>query len=87
MRRILAGERITQHKKSFSSELQKTIYTFMMQMPSRAKKVLELMNIAVIIALIYYYIAHIAGFASINHLFYRAIIIIFVTNVLLLKKI
>ena len=45
------------------------------------------MNIAVIIALIYYYIAHIAGFASINHLFYRAIIIIFVTNVLLLKKI
>ncbi len=87
VRRILAGERITQHKKSFSSELQKTIYTFMMQMPSRAKKVLELMNIAVIIALIYYYIAHIAGFASINHLFYRAIIIIFVTNVLLLKKI
>ena len=87
VRRILAGERITQGKKRFSSELQKIIYGFVATMPSRAKKLLELMNIAIIIALIYYYIANIAGFASINHIFYWLIIIIFVANVLLLKRI
>jgi hypothetical protein len=87
VRRILAGERITKGKKHFSSELQKTIYGFMANMPSRAKKLLELMNIILIIALIYYYVANIAGFANINHIFYRLIIIIFVTNVLLLKRI
>jgi hypothetical protein len=87
VRRILAGERITQGKKHFSSELQKIIYGFVATMPSRAKKLLELMNIAIIIALIYYYIANIAGFANINHIFYWLIIIIFVANVLLLKRI
>ncbi|MFA7717095.1 MAG: hypothetical protein WC875_00045 [Candidatus Absconditabacterales bacterium] len=87
VRRILAGERITQGKKHFSSEFQKTIYGFIFQMPGWVKKLLESMNIGLIVALIYYYVMNISGFANINHLFYRLIIIIFVTNVLLLKKI
>lgn len=87
VRRILAGERITKVKKHFKSEFQKIIYGFIATMPSRAKKLLELMNIVIIIALIYYYIANIAGFANINHIFYRFIIIVFVANVLLLKRI
>ncbi|MEI8091217.1 MAG: hypothetical protein WCG98_03020 [bacterium] len=87
VRRILAGERITTAKKRFSSEFQQKIYHFVFDMPSLAKKLLELMNIILIIALIYYYVVNIAGFANISHIFYRLIIIIFVMNVLLLKKI
>jgi hypothetical protein len=87
VRRILAGERITAVKKHFSSDFQKTLYHFVTEMPNLAKKVLEMMNIALIVALIYYYIVNIASFASISHLFYRLIIVIFVTNVLLLKRI
>jgi len=44
------------------------------------------MNIVIIVALIYYYVANIAGFANINHIFYWMIIIVFVVNVLLLKR-
>lgn len=87
VRRILAGERITTGKTHFSSEFQRLIYRFIAEMPSRAKKLLELMNIVLIVALIYYYIANIAGFANISHVFYRFIIIVFVANVLLLKRI
>ncbi|MCX6823268.1 MAG: hypothetical protein NTX91_04750 [candidate division SR1 bacterium] len=87
VRRILAGERITQVKKHFKSEFEKIIYRFIVEMPSRAKKLLELMNIVLIVALIYYYVANIASFANINHIFYWLIMIIFVTNVLLLKRI
>jgi len=87
VRKILAGERITQVKKYFASELQKKFYSFVLEMPPWAKKLLELMNIAIIAALIYYYISHIAGFAHINHIFYRFVIIVFVLNVLLLKRI
>lgn len=87
VRRILAGERITQVKKYFASELQKKIYAFILAMPQWAKKLLELMNIAIIATLIYYYISNIAWFAHINHLFYRFVIIVFVINVLLLKRI
>lgn len=87
VRKILAGERITAIKKQFTSAFQKKLYYFVSNMPKLAKKVLELMNILIIVALIYYYISNIAWFADINHLFYRLIIIIFVTNVLLLKRI
>jgi hypothetical protein len=87
VRRILAGERITQDKKHFSSVLQKTMYEFVVKMPERVKKLLELMNIGLIVALIYYYVVHLSGFANINHLFYRMIIIVFVSNVLLLKRV
>ncbi len=86
VRRILAGERITEVKKHFSNEFQQIIYRFIIEMPSRAKKLLELMNIVIIVALIYYYVANIAGFANINHIFYWMIIIVFVVNVLLLKR-
>lgn len=87
VRKILAGERITKVRRQFASEFQKKLYYFIEHMPNLAKKTLELMNILIIVALIYYYIANISGFVDINHVFYWLIIIIFVTNVLLLKKI
>jgi hypothetical protein len=56
-------------------------------MPKFTKQILEFVNVLLIIALIVYYVLNIASFADINHVFYRLIIAIFVSNVLLLKRI
>ncbi len=87
VRRILAGERITEAKRLFSTPWQEWLYNFVDRMPNLAKKMLELMNISLIVALIYYYVANISTFINSSHIFYWLIIIIFVTNVLLLKRI
>jgi len=86
VRRILAGERITEHK-YFSSSLTEKIYEFIATMPWRAKVILEFLNIFLIVALIIYYVMNISNFANMSHIFYRIIIVLFVINVLLLKKI
>ncbi|MFA5748200.1 MAG: hypothetical protein WC872_03770 [Candidatus Absconditabacterales bacterium] len=87
VRRILAGERITEKQTHFRSEFTQYLYEFIDQMPKFTKQILEFVNVLLIIALIVYYVLNIASFADINHVFYRLIIAIFVSNVLLLKRI
>ncbi len=87
VRRILAGERITQGKKYFSSAYAEQIFHFIAQMPQWAKQMLELFNVLFVAILIVYYVGHVAGFVTVNHIFYRVSILIFISNVFLLKKI
>ena len=87
VRRILAGERITEVKKHFRSAWVGHVYHFIENMPKATKQILEVFNIILIATLIIYYITHVWDFASVNHVLYRAVIATFVTNVLLLKKV
>lgn len=86
VRRILAGERITDQKKYLHSPFTKVLVHMLTQFPDYAKRMLELMNIFLIFALMYHYLGHIALFGSINHVFYRVVIALFINNVFLLKK-
>jgi hypothetical protein len=86
VRRILAGERITDQKKYLHSPLTKILVQTLTQFPDYAKRALELMNIFLIFALMYHYLGHIALFGSVNHIFYRVVIALFINNVFLLKK-
>ena len=56
-------------------------------MPGWGKQILELFNITLIVILIVWYVTHIGGFAAINHLLYRIVIVTGISNVLLLKKV
>lgn len=87
VRRILAGERITQTKTYMPSKTKERIYQFVADMPEWTKQILEAFNSMIILVLIIRYSTHIGQFASINHLLYWIVIINFIVNVILLKKI
>lgn len=87
VRRILAGERITQTKTYIPNTIKERIYQFVAHMPEWTKQLLEVFNSMIIIVLIVRYSTHIGQFASINHLLYWIVIINFVANVVVLKKI
>lgn len=55
-------------------------------MPIFAQRTLELMNIFLVCALMYHYLGNTIGFVGINHLFYWIVIVLFINNVLLLKR-
>lgn len=87
VRRILAGERITAVKKQFTSPFMQRIHAFISQIPDATKRILELFNIALIVILIITYITNITTFIGVSHLWYRIVIVAFVANVLLLKRV
>gem|GEM_PF-837096 len=87
VRRILAGERITKVKKQFRSPLLERLYGFVETMPGATKQILELFNIALIFILIITYVTNISTFLGVSHLFYRIVIVAFVANVMLLKRV
>ena len=86
VRRILAGERITDQKKYLHTPLTKILVQTLTHFPDYAKRALELMNIFLIFALMYHYLGHVALFGSINHIFYWVVIALFINNVFLLKR-
>jgi hypothetical protein len=59
VRRILAGERITQYQKPFKQEFHRKIYDIIIDMPILAKYALEGMNILLILIMIIIYINNI----------------------------
>ena len=87
VRRILAGERITEPKKYFNSAVAEQIYGFISEMPAFGKQLLECMNIALMATVIINYLIHRQTFTTMNQLLYRIIIAFFIGNVLILKKI
>lgn len=87
VRRILAGERITEPKKYFNSKAMEQIYEFTNNMPAASKQILELINIALISAVIINYLSHRKDFTTLNQFLYWIIIAFFIGNVLILKKI
>lgn len=87
VRRILAGERITEPKKYFNSAKAEQIYEFINSMPNFSKQLLELTNIALMVAVIVNYLLNRQTFTNLNQFLYRIIIGFFIGNVLILKKI
>lgn len=87
VRRILAGERITEPKTYFSSQTKQAICEFVYEMPERTKKSLESINITIIGITILNYLTHRQGFVGANQVYYWIIIAFFIGNVLILKKI
>lgn len=87
IRRILAGERITQPKKYFNSATAGQIYEFTSNMPALSKQALEFINIILMATVIINYLLHRQGFTTLNQFLYRIIIAFFIGNVLILKKI
>ena len=88
LRRVLAGERMTQAKTYYTNtKTMEILHGFFVAMPSWTKQLLELFNVILIAVLIIYYITHLGDFAAVNHLLYRAVIATFILNVLLLKKV
>jgi len=87
VRRILAGERITEPKKYFNSKTMEQIYEFISSMPTFSKQFLELTNIALMITVIVNYLLNRQTFTNFNQFLYRIIIGFFIGNVLILKKI
>jgi hypothetical protein len=87
VRRILAGERITEPKKYFNSAKAEQIYEFFSNMPMFSKKALELINIALMATVIVNYLLNRQTFTNFNQFVYRLIIAFFIGNVLILKKI
>ena len=55
-------------------------------MPLFAQRALELMNIFLVFALMHQYLGNVGAFTGINHLLYWIIIVLFINNVLLLKR-
>lgn len=86
VRRILAGERITEPKKYFNSKFIETIYEFTYNMPTTTKQILELINILLMFTVVVYYITHGQDFSHSNELLYWITIAFFIGNVLILKK-
>lgn len=88
VRRILAGERITQYHKPFKQEFHKKIYDIIINMPILAKYSLEWLNIFLIVIMIMIYINNIwKAVPTIHERLYWIIIASFVGNVILLKRI
>jgi hypothetical protein len=55
IRRILAGERITQPAKIFDSKFMETLHHFIHNMPNITKQILEILNISLIFSAILCY--------------------------------
>lgn len=87
VRRILAWERVLQ-KIPQHNNLSQIVYDFVYEMPRFVKYILEFANTLVIIILIYLYFKNALSLKwSMEQLFYRIIMIWFIVNVYLLKKI
>jgi len=87
VRRILAGERVLQEIPQHN-RLAEIIYDFVNETPRFVKYVLEFANTLIIVILIYLYFKNALSLKwSIEQLFYRIIMILFIVNVILLKKI
>jgi len=87
VRRILAWERVL---KNFSknTDLSKKIYSFISQVPKLVKYFLEWVNTLIILILIYLYFQNALTLQwSIEQIFYRLVMIGFIVNVFLLKRI
>lgn len=87
VRRILAWERVLSQKPSFSKFSQST-YSFVSAFPNFVKYSLEFANTFVVLALIYLYFKNALVLQwGIDHLFYWLIMVWFIVNVYLLKRI
>ena len=87
VRRILAWERVLQEIPQHN-ELSKIVYNFVDETPRFVKYLLEFANTLIIIVLIYLYFKNALSLKwSIEQLFYWIIMILFIVNVYLLKKI
>lgn len=87
VRRILAWERVLQ-KIPQHNNLSQIVYDFVYEMPRFVKYILEFANTLIIIILIYLYFKNALSLKwSMEQLFYRIIMIWFIVNVYLLKKI
>lgn len=87
VRRILAWERVLQ-KIPQHNNFSQIVYDFVQNMPQIVKYVLEFANTLVIIILIYLYFRNALSLKwSMEQLFYWIIMILFIVNVFLLKKI
>lgn len=87
VRRILAWERVLQEIPQHN-DLSKIIYNFVNETPRFIKYILEFANTLIIIVLIYLYFKNALSLKwSIEQLFYWIIMILFIVNVYLLKKI
>lgn len=88
LRRVLAGERMTEAKKQYANiKTLEVLHRFFVGMPSWTKQLLEFFNVMIIAILIIYYSTHLWDFAAVNHLLYRAVIATFIVNIFLLKKV
>jgi len=87
VRRILAGERITEPKKYFNSKVMEKLFEFTNDMPTLSKQVLESMNMILMATVIIHYLSHRQTFTTLNQFLYWIIIAFFIGNVLILKKI
>jgi len=85
VRRILAGERVTQ-KMLFSNNFLTQMYNFVVDMPQKYRYVLEFVNVLVVMILLWSFVVNWSNIEWLSHLFYWVVISIFVWNVLLLKK-
>ena len=87
VRRILAGERVLQEIPQHN-KLTETIYEFVKDTPRFVKYVLEFANTLIIVVLIYLYFKNALSLKwSIEQIFYWIIMVLFIMNVILLKKI
>ncbi len=85
VRRILAWERLTT-KKVFSSLFLAQTSAFLHQMPKSFVRCLEFLNIALVIALLWFFVWHWSSISEITQLLYWVVIFLFVANTVLLKK-
>ncbi|MBU0627130.1 hypothetical protein KKG31_02750 [Patescibacteria group bacterium] len=63
------------------------LYNYITDMPKSSKRSLEIINIALMLAVIISYLLHWQEFATIHQFLYRVIIAFFIGNVFILKKI
>lgn len=85
VRRILAGERIISQT-FFSNTFLTTMSTFVLEMPSLYRYLLEIVNVIVVITLFIVFTLNWSHISGLQHFFYWVVISFFVGNVLLLKK-
>lgn len=87
VRRILAWERISNHKKKIEKNNNTKIAEFLKDTPMFFKVWLEILNISILGYFITQFIWWINNASLINQIFYRSIFILIITNILILKKI
>jgi len=89
VRRILAGEKITKNKQiPHKSKILAQLYHFVVAMPLWTRYGIEAINCALVVITIILYLSNIADTVSQRHqVVYRAIIGLFVTTALMLKRI
>lgn len=86
VRRILAWERVIKHNSDYQTQLEKDILKFINNTPKFTKYLLELANIVIIGMLIWLYIKDI-NTHEVSQLIYWLIILVYISNVVILKKI